>query len=71
MDQIAQMPQIKVEVKITDKSQPLCCPPANMSLWNMHPKVYLELDADKQAMCPYCSTYYVLVEERHEDYAEK
>lgn len=65
------MSQIKVEVKITDKSQPLACPPINMSLWDMHPRVYLKLDADNQAICPYCSTYYTLIEDCYEDYAEE
>lgn len=50
---------IRVEVKIMTTDMPLSCPLPNMTLWNMHPKVYLALDEDNHAMCPYCSTHYV------------
>ncbi len=52
--------RVRVAVKVENADMPLSCPLPNMTLWNMHPKVYLALDADKQAMCPYCSTYYVV-----------
>lgn len=50
--------KVRVEVKVTPTEMPLSCPLPNMALWNMHPKVYLALDADNRAMCPYCSTHY-------------
>ena len=55
--------KVQVEVKISKNDLPLSCPMPNMSLWNMHPKVYLALDADQQAMCEYCSTLYILTDE--------
>ncbi|WP_434777764.1 zinc-finger domain-containing protein [Neisseria sp. Ec49-e6-T10] len=47
-------------VEIFAEDMPLHCPPDNVTLWNMHPKVFLPLDADKKARCPYCSTLYQL-----------
>lgn len=52
--------RIKVAVQLPPLSENLSCPLPNMVLWNMHPKVYLALDADNQAICPYCSTNYVV-----------
>lgn len=51
--------RVRVAVKVENPSIPLSCPLPNMTLWNMHPRVYLALDAQNQAMCPYCSTHYV------------
>lgn len=39
---------------------PLCCPMPDAPLWNMHPKVYLPIEATGQATCPYCGARYVL-----------
>lgn len=54
--------RVKVEVKVENGGSPLSCPLPSMTLWNMHPKVYLPLDQDNRAMCPYCSTYYYVTE---------
>jgi uncharacterized Zn-finger protein len=35
-------------------------PKANMSAWNSHPKIYLDLKAKDQVSCPYCGTTYRL-----------
>lgn len=35
-------------------------PKADMTLWNGHPKVYLDLAHTGQAKCPYCGTLYKL-----------
>lgn len=53
----------RVEVKVVTNTVPLSCPLPNMPLWNMHPKVYLAVDQDNHAMCPYCSTHYFAEEE--------
>ncbi len=37
-------------------------PKADMSLWNSHPKVYLDVGRHGSAKCPYCSTVYTLKE---------
>ena len=39
---------------------PICCPQGDMTLWNAHPKVYLSLDENGEAQCPYCGAVYVL-----------
>jgi uncharacterized Zn-finger protein len=38
------------------------CPSAkaDMTLWNSHPKVYLDVAKTGSAKCPYCSTVYAL-----------
>lgn len=45
---------------ITKKDLPLSCPLPSASQWNAHPRVYLTLDAENKATCPYCSTVYIL-----------
>lgn len=50
--------RVRVAVRVENADMPLSCPLPSMTLWNMHPRVYLALDKDNQAMCPYCSTHY-------------
>jgi len=52
--------EVNIAVKFNSSVLPLSCPPQNMPLWDMHPKVYLELDEHQKATCPYCSTIYIL-----------
>jgi uncharacterized Zn-finger protein len=53
---------VNVSVKLQPKELPLACPLPTMTLWNMHPRVYLALDSDNKATCPYCSTQYYVSE---------
>lgn len=46
--------------EVTRAELPLSCPTPAMSLWNSHPKVYLPIEAEGHAKCPYCGTEYVL-----------
>jgi uncharacterized Zn-finger protein len=46
--------------EITSADLPLHCPMDGMSLWNSHPRVYLPLDKDGKAKCPYCGAEYTL-----------
>ncbi len=39
---------------------PLACPPKNQEVWDMHPRVYLSIEATGKATCPYCSAEYIL-----------
>ena len=48
--------------KITQAQLPLSCPMPEMTLWNKHPKVYLPIEGTGEAMCPYCSTHYILTD---------
>ena len=42
---------------------PLHCPMPGSYLWNSHPKVYLPIEKSGQAVCPYCSANYQLVDD--------
>lgn len=48
------------EIEIDAKALPLYCPPPGQPLWNAHPRVYLPLDAQGKAHCPYCGARYRL-----------
>ncbi|MDP4829549.1 MAG: zinc-finger domain-containing protein [Burkholderiaceae bacterium] len=41
---------------------PVVCPNPRMPLWSSHPKVFLELNDEGVAKCPYCGTRYRLQE---------
>jgi uncharacterized Zn-finger protein len=55
--------QLKQVVNLRESDLPLSCPMPNMTLWNMHPKVYLEITKEQPAVCPYCGARYVLTDE--------
>jgi uncharacterized Zn-finger protein len=40
-------------------------PTTGMTLWNSHPKVYLDVAHNGQAKCPYCGTVYQLKAGEH------
>jgi uncharacterized Zn-finger protein len=40
---------------------PLHCPLPTQKLWNTHPRVFLPVEATREARCPYCGTLYRLV----------
>lgn len=40
---------------------PAVCPNSSMPLWAAHPRVFLEVVNESEAMCPYCGTRYRLV----------
>ncbi len=52
----------KTEIEVKRKDLPVRCPTPDMSLWNGHPRVYLELDNNNEAMCPYCGTHFKVVD---------
>ena len=45
---------------INKNDLPLSCPLPSASQWNAHPRVFLTLDEEGKATCPYCSTVYIL-----------
>ena len=47
--------------EVTRADLPLSCPMPGMELWNSHPKVYLPIEDDGRAKCPYCGATYELV----------
>ncbi len=46
-----------VEVTVTDL--PLHCPTPSTPVWNMHPRVFLDVAKTGDILCPYCGTLYV------------
>ena len=55
-------PNAETVIQLTKDDLPLHCPLDRMRLWDSHPRVYLPLEADGTAMCPYCGTRFVLIE---------
>lgn len=47
-------------VRVGTTDLPVSCPPRDMSVWNAHPRVYLPVEEDGEARCPYCGALYVL-----------
>lgn len=56
-------PNAERRVHVTRAQLPLHCPLPDTYLWNSHPKVYLPIEATGRAVCPYCGTLYILVDE--------
>jgi uncharacterized Zn-finger protein len=48
------------QVEITAADLPLHCPLSSQALWNSHPRVFLPIGDDGEALCPYCGTRYML-----------
>ncbi|WP_092401867.1 MULTISPECIES: zinc-finger domain-containing protein [Candidatus Ichthyocystis] len=48
-------------VTISPAELPLHCP-RTKELWNLHPRVYLDIKKTGEIMCPYCGQNYVLSE---------
>jgi uncharacterized Zn-finger protein len=46
-------------VEVTQKDLPLHCPMPGAPLWSRHPRVFLDVAARGEALCPYCGTKYV------------
>lgn len=47
-------------IEVTAKDLPLQCPMPNASHWDAHPRVFLTLNDEGTAVCPYCGTAYQL-----------
>jgi uncharacterized Zn-finger protein len=50
-------------VQLRADELPAYCPNPSMPVWNHHPRVFLEVGADRATLCPYCGTRYRLVAE--------
>ena len=55
-------PNAENRYEVTRAVLPLHCPMDGMSLWNSHPRVYLEIEKTGHAKCPYCGADYVLTD---------
>jgi|GEM_PF-1120533 len=49
------------KIEISSDDLPLYCPNPLMDARSWHPRVFLEIEATGKAMCPYCSTQYILI----------
>ncbi len=49
-------------VRITRADLPLSCPSRHQTVWNAHPRIYLDIEAQGYITCPYCGTHYQLVD---------
>lgn len=47
-------------ITVTEADLPLYCPGPKAPLWSMHPRVYIEIEKEGVALCPYCSASYQL-----------
>jgi len=47
-------------VEVDAHDLPVSCPGPHTPLWNMHPKVFLDVVDTGSAKCPYCGTEYRL-----------
>lgn len=47
-------------IEVSSDDLPLHCPTPEVRLWNAHPRVYLPLEQEGEALCPYCGTLYRL-----------
>jgi uncharacterized Zn-finger protein len=54
-------PNAENHYQVTGDDLPLSCPMTGMHLWNSHPKVFLPIEADGHAKCPYCGASYTLI----------
>lgn len=48
-------------VRVSRSDLPVHCPTESMGLWNSHPRVYIPLDEEPVANCPYCGTQFELL----------
>ncbi len=47
-------------VTVTAKELPLHCPMPSATLWDSHPRVFIDIATTGEAKCPYCGTTYKL-----------
>lgn len=51
-------------VEVSAKDLPLHCPPPGTAVWNLHPRVFLDVLPTGKATCPYCRAQYVFSGEK-------
>jgi uncharacterized Zn-finger protein len=51
--------QLPITVEVTEQDLPLHCPTPSTPIWNMHPRVFLDVVKSGELLCPYCGTHYV------------
>lgn len=52
-------------VELAARDLPVFCPNPSMPLWASHPRIFLDVVNEIEAMCPYCGTHYRLKPDVH------
>jgi len=57
-------PNTQQRVELTRADLPIHCPQPGSSVWNSHPRVFLEIESapEQRIICPYCGTEYQLLD---------
>jgi len=59
------LPPAAPVVELGASELPAFCPNPSMPLWASHPRVFLDVVNESEAMCPYCGTRYRLKRGTH------
>lgn len=51
----------KTTYEVMESDLPVHCPMPGTTLWDSHPRVYIPLDEQTEAKCPYCGAVYKLI----------
>lgn len=52
-------------IELSASELPAFCPNPSMLLWASHPRIFLDVVNESEAMCPYCGTRYRLQRNAH------
>jgi uncharacterized Zn-finger protein len=53
-------PQHQDIIDVDGADLPVSCPGPHTAVWNLHPKVFLDVTKTGEAHCPYCGAHYRL-----------
>lgn len=59
------LPAVAPVVELSASELPAFCPNPSMPLWASHPRIFLDVINESEAMCPYCGTRYRLKRGAH------
>ena len=51
---------IRTHFQVSKADLPLHCPMSKDSIWDSHPRVFLDIEKTGEAKCPYCGDEYQL-----------
>jgi len=58
----ADEPNLQRRYEVIRADLPVSCPLPSVTLWNTHPRVYIPVEETGQAVCPYCSAEFILID---------
>jgi uncharacterized Zn-finger protein len=62
---LSALPVAAPVVELSASELPAFCPNPSMPLWASHPRIFLDVVNESEAMCPYCGTRYRLKRGAH------